>query len=53
MFAISLQYFKENVKDEVSADKHQRFLQKDTIILVVWSGMPKLSKITCLGAFNI
>ena len=32
-FAISLQYFKENVKDEVdflSADKHQRCLQIDT-----------------------
>ena len=37
-FAISLQYLKENVKDEVnflSADKHQRFLQIDTIILGV------------------
>ena len=34
-FVISLQYFKENVKDEVEfllADKHQRFLRIDTII---------------------
>ena len=33
---ISLQYLKENVKDEVNclpSDKHQRFLQSDTIIL--------------------
>ena len=37
-FAISLQYFKENVNDEVDflpTDKHQRFLQIDTIILGV------------------
>ena len=37
-FAISLQYLKENVKDEVDfvcADKHQRFLQIDIIILGV------------------
>ena len=36
-FAISLQYLKENVKDEVdflSADKHQRFLQIDSVIKV-------------------
>ena len=35
---ISLQYLKENVKDEVDflpADKHQRFLQIDSIILGV------------------
>ena len=35
---ISLQYLKENVKDEVDflpADKPQRFLQIDTIILGV------------------
>ena len=35
-FAISLQYLKENVKNEVDflpADKYQRFLQIDTIIL--------------------
>ena len=37
-FAISLQYLKENGKNEVDfllADKHQRFLQIDTIILGV------------------
>ena len=37
-FTISLQHLKENVKDEVDflpADKHQRFLQIDTIILGV------------------
>ena len=35
-FAIFLQYMKENVKDEVDfllADKHERFLQIDTLIL--------------------
>ena len=35
-FAISLQYLKENVKDEVDfllADKHQKFLQINTIFL--------------------
>ena len=37
-FVISLQYLKENVNDEVDslpANKHQRFLQSDTIILGV------------------
>ena len=37
-FAISLQYLKENGKNEVDfllADKHQRFLPIDTIILGV------------------
>ena len=37
-FAISLQYLKENGKNEVDfllADKHQRFLQNDTIIFGV------------------
>ena len=35
-FAISFQYFKENMKDEVdilNADKRQRFLQIDIMIL--------------------
>ena len=39
-FAISLQYLKEKVMDEVDflhADKHERFLQIDTIILGVCS----------------
>ena len=38
MFTISLQYHKVNVKDEVdflTADKRQRFLQSDTVILGV------------------
>ena len=56
-FAISLQYLKKNVKDQVDffpAYKQQRFPQIDTIILCVcvpvsmWSGMPKLSKVTSL-----
>ena len=37
-FAVSLQYLKENGKNEVVfllADKHQRLLQIDTIVLVV------------------
>ena len=37
-FAISLQYLRENVKDEYDillGDKHERFLQIDTIILGV------------------
>ena len=38
-FAISLLYLKENLKDEVDflpAGKHQKLLQIDTLILVVW-----------------
>ena len=38
-FAISFLYLKENLKDEVDflpAVKHQRLLQIDTFILVVW-----------------
>ena len=49
-FTISLQYVKENVKDDVdflSASKCERFLWSDTIICV-WPGMPKLPKITSL-----
>ena len=37
-FSISLQYLKENMKDEVDflpADKHQTFLQSDTVIFGV------------------
>ena len=37
-FAVSLQYLKENVKDEVDfllGDNHERFLQINTIILRV------------------
>ena len=50
-FTISLQYLKENVKDEADflpADKCQRFLQSDIIILGVWPGVPKLPKIISL-----
>ena len=50
-FTISLQYHKENVKDEVDflpADKPQRFLQSDSVILGVWLDMHKLTKITSL-----
>ena len=47
-FAISLQYLKENVKDEgdfLPADKRQRFLQIDITILAVCSqACPKYSK---------
>ena len=47
-FVISLQYLKENMKDEfdfLPTNKHQRFLQIDTIILGVggqpWPNYPK------------
>ena len=43
-FAISLRYFKKGVSDEVDflhADKHERFLQIDTMILM---GMIKYSQ---------
>ena len=47
-FAISVQYLKKNVKDEVdflSADKHQRCLQIDVIILgVCGQACPNLLK---------
>ena len=51
-FAISLQYLKENGKNEVGfslADKHQRFLQIDTIIL----GEARHAKITQNNKFAI
>ena len=51
-FTISLQYVKENVKDEVDilpADKRRRFLETDTIIFrCVWPSMSILPKITSL-----
>ena len=50
-FTLSLEYLKENVKDELEllpTDKGQRFLQIAVIILDVWPGMPKLPKITSL-----
>ena len=69
-FAIFLQYLKENGKNEVDlllADKHQRFLQIDTIILGVcgqvcsnypnfwwgWSSIPKVTKIASLQCLYI
>ena len=51
---MSLQYLRKNVENEVDflrADKQESFQQVDTIntiILGVWLGMPKLSKITSL-----
>ena len=55
MFAIRLQYLKENLEDEVDflpAYNHQRFLKIDTIIdtiiRCVLPGTPKLPKITSL-----
>ena len=39
------------MKDEVDllpTDKHQKFLQIFAVILGVWPGMPKLTKITSL-----
>ena len=53
-FAISLQYLKENVKDEVDflhADKHQRFLQIHTIILGVC--VARHAQITKINKFAI
>ena len=50
--AISLQYLKENGKNEVGflfADKHQRFLQIDTIIL----GVARHAQITQNNKFSI
>ena len=44
------------MKDEVNlfvADKHQRFLQIDTIILGVWPDMTKFTRITSLLFFAI
>ena len=49
-FTISLQYLKKNVKDDVDflpADKCQRLLQSDTIILGACD-ITKLTKITSL-----
>ena len=53
-FAMSLEYPKENMRDYVdflAEDKCQRFRQINTIILVLWLGMPKLPKITSLLVF--
>ena len=53
-FAMSLEYLEENMRDYVdflAEDKCQRFRQINTIILVLWLGMPKLPKITSLLVF--
>ena len=50
-FAISLQYFKEELSDEVDflhADKHESLLQIDTMILM---GMVKHSQSSQNGKF--
>ena len=52
-FTISLQYLKENIKDEVvflPADNHQRILQMDTTLSFKYKlpDMPKLLIITSL-----
>ena len=65
-FAISLQYLKENVKDEVNfllADKHQSFLQVDfnnlgikisyKVILSLFMGMIKHSQSTQRKKFAV
>ena len=47
-FAISLQYLKKDVSDEVDflhVDKHRGLLQIDTMILME-TGIPKIPKIT-------
>ena len=51
-FAVSLQYLKKGVSDEVDflhADKHESFLQIDAMIFDgEWSSIPKVPKITSL-----
>ena len=47
-FAISMQYLKKEMSDEVDilhADKHESFLQIDTMILIGWSSISKVLKI--------
>ena len=50
-FAISLQYLKKEVSSEVDilhADKHESFLQIDTMILMGMSSIPKVPKMASL-----
>ena len=50
-FAISLQYLKKEVSDEVDflhADKHESLLQIDTMILMGWLSILKVSIIASL-----
>ena len=49
-FAISLQYLKKEVSDEVfffflHANKHESLLQIDTMILMGWSSISEVPKI--------
>ena len=56
-FAISLQYLKKEVSDEVDflhADKHESFLQIDAVIFYGgWSSVPKEPKISLQYLCNI
>ena len=56
-FAISLQYLKKELSDEVDflhADKHESLLQIDTMILTGWSSISKVPKIASLQClYNI
>ena len=56
-FAISLQYLKKELSDEVDflhADKHESLLQIDTMILMGWSSISKVPKIASLQClYNI
>ena len=50
-FAISLQYLKKEVSDEVDflyAGEHESFLQIDSMISWGWSSIPKVPKIASL-----
>ena len=52
-FVISLQYLKKEVSDEVffAADKHESFVQIDTMIFMGWSSIPKVLKMASLRYF--
>ena len=56
-FAISLEYLKKELNDEVDflhADKHESLLQIDTMILMGWSSISKVPKIASLQClYNI
>ena len=56
-FAISLQYLKKEVSDEVDflrADNHESLIKIDTMILDGWPSIPEVSKIPSLQClYNI
>ena len=56
-FAISLQYLKKELSDEVDfllADKHERLLQIDPLILMGMVSIPKVPEISSLQClYNI